>query len=115
MATTEKKLFGALNINFHHYNYAYPGWQPEGIRNRIRQGEDGPDYLEPGAEIEGHLHEDRLNPRPQVGDEYFMVFNEQLWLVKLTDVNDEIMKQDDPDDIGYEIQGVCIELQEDDV
>ena len=94
----------------HHYNYAFPGFQEEGIRSRIRQGIGGPSHLESGAEVHGHLHIDKGNLDPAVGEEYYMDFEDKPWLVELTHVKREpgLINQDDPIYKGHEIHGICI-------
>ncbi len=102
----ERNLRG---VCFHHYNYAYPGEQPEGIRQRIRQGIGGPKNLEVDAEVHGHLHVPK-GTKLAYADEYPMSFGKERWLVKLTEISDLQSHMIVPEDSneGYEIQGVCV-------
>ena len=100
-------------VQFHQYNYAPPGFQEEGISCRIRQGIGGPFHLEPGAEVEGHLHTDAENDPPKTGEEYFMEFKGESWLVKLTQVNLDQVKQNDSGYTGSAIYGRCIRQESD--
>lgn len=100
------------HIFAHHYNWAYPGEQPEGIRRRIRQGIGGPNWLETGAEVHGHLHLPS-DHKTQIGDMVVMEFKGQKWGVKLDHpplctCREGMITQDDPQVTGHEIQGVCI-------
>jgi len=102
-------------VQFHYYKYAPRDFQEEGIRCRIRQGVGGPSYLEPEAEVEGHLHTDAENPPPVKGEQYFMEFGDQSWLVKLTHIDREPgrMIQDDPIYTGHEVGGICVKRESD--
>lgn len=95
----------------HHYNYAYPGDQPEGIRRRVRQGRDGPTYLEPGANVTGHLHLPR-GVAKRAGDSVVMGFRGENWVVVLDEStghgNHKMIRQPLVGDLGYEIQGVVL-------
>ena len=99
-------------ICFHHYNYGYPGEQPEGIRQRVRQGIGGPKYLEPGANVIGHLHLP-AGIRVNFNDVGEMRFGKEIWKVKLQHVPlcdcSQMMRQDITGIKGHEIDGVCIE------
>ena len=103
----------SIHVRCHHYNYDYPGEQPEGIRNRIRQGSGGPEYLEPGAQVYGHLHLPS-NQRTQIGDEVIMKFRDQKWTVRLDHPplcfceNGGMIIQNQPGITGHEVQGTCI-------
>ncbi|MFI5240833.1 MAG: hypothetical protein ACHQUA_00150 [Microgenomates group bacterium] len=97
----------------HHYNYAYPGDQHEGIRQRVRQGIGGPTHMEPGADLIGHYHigdESEIN----VGSQIAMQHEGKWWLVTVTQVSgggkhgDGMISQKNEDETGYEIQGTCI-------
>ena len=101
------------NVMFHHYNYAYPGWQEEEIRSRIRQGVGGPKHLKVGAEVHGHLHvpADKLLLH---GDIYPMEFGDDIWNVEITQfsgdsVGTSMIVQGDHSVDGFEIQGTCVE------
>ena len=102
---------------FHHYNYAYPGEQPEGIRQRIRQGIGGPKHLQPGADVRGHLHLPEGH-KTQFGDVVIMSFENQKWKVRLDHPplcfcsEDGMIRQDEPGITGHEIQGTCVERVE---
>ncbi len=97
----------------HHYNYAYPGDQSEGVRRRVRQGKDGPSDLEPGANVTGHLHLPR-GVAKSAGDSVVMGFRGEDWVVILDEstgrVNQGMIRQptDKRGDLGYEIQGVVL-------
>lgn len=102
------------SVRFHHYLYGEIGEQPEGIRRRIRQGVGGPNYLEPGAEFEGHFHTPR-GVQLHFGDETTMTFGDENWKVRLEHPplcfcrEDGMIVQDIPNVTGHVVQGTCIE------
>lgn len=104
-----RKVFGN-KIAFHKYNYAYPGWEEERIRARIRQGVGGPKHLEVGAEVHGHLHLPS-GQKLRFGDVHPMKFGDETWNVEITveSRGKDMIVQDEPGVVGYEIQGRCVE------
>lgn len=103
-------------VCFHRYNYAPRGFVEEGIERRIRQGIGGPTYLEPKAEIMGHLHLAK-NIELKTGQIHPMRFGDQTWKVQITKKSalhpgpfeSERMVQDDPNVFGYAVFGICTE------
>ena len=110
--------FGSRRPRTHQYLFASPGFQEARIFQRIRQGSGGPTYLEHGAEVIGHVHIPAEQPF-SVNDIVPMKFDNQgiveAWEVRITDISPKtfgdkspMIFQDDPDDTGYHIQGVCV-------
>lgn len=115
-----KILWGLHRPPNHHYNYAYPGEQKEGVRSRIRQGVGGPTHLEVDAEVHGHVHKTKEEPL-RVGEIVLMTFihggKKEVWKVRIDSIHQErfsgstpMIIQNDPKNTGYEIFGFCVEL-----
>lgn len=103
----------------HHYNFAYPGEQNEGIRSRIRQGLGGSKKIEAGVEVRGHYHIP-TGKSANRGDTIFVDDNSGTggrWKVEIYSItgfptaeyNQFMIEQDDPEVIGSEFQGVCVD------
>lgn len=115
-----KGPFGLRRPPNHHYVYAYPGDQKEGIRSRIRQGVGGPTHLDVNAEIHGHVHKAKEEPL-RVGEIVLMTFvhggKKEVWKVRIDSIHQEkqhgstpMIIQNDPENTGYEVSGFCVEL-----
>jgi len=97
-------------VRAHHYNYAYPGEQPEGIWQRIRGGIAPSDKLVVGADVMGHYHIGD-NSNLSIKDEIEMQFGKETWLVKVTNRSqngEEMIRQEGEDETGHHIFGVCL-------
>ena len=115
-----KGPFGLRRPPNHHYEYAYPGDQKEGIRSRIRQVVGGPTHLDVDAEIHGHVHKKKGDPLRR-GEIVLMTFihkgKKEMWKVIVDEVyppgrssGTPMITQDDSENTGYEISGFCVEL-----
>lgn len=100
-------------VRFHHFEYAYPGEQEAGIFRRIRQGVGGPDDLEPGAEVMGHLHVEQ-GQQVGIGEVHKMEFAgeegdlEEVWEVEITSRETGPVSQEGEETKGYLVFGTCI-------
>lgn len=111
---------GGVGPRAHQYLYAYLGIQKEGIFQRIRQGIGGPEFLEQGAQVMGHVHISVNQPPLRINDVIEMPFRRkgksEVWLVRVTSIYEDVpsnqhpmVLQDDLTVIGYHIQGVCVQ------
>ena len=108
-------------VRFHRYNFAPKGFVQEGIDRRIHQGVGGPNHLEPGAEVQGHVHlpkDKKLNK----GDVIEMDFQDEKWLVNITEHTgsktarfshtEKQINQDVPKVKGFAITGIVVSKTE---
>lgn len=104
-------------VRCHHFGFGNPGFQEEGIFQRVRQGVGGPTYIEKGADVIGHAHT-KKGKTLNVGDKVAISWAgedgtlEEVWEVKLhnnaTFVSRDMVSQEGEEEQGFYIDGVAI-------